>query len=85
MRLLLKLSRRKWTSLLTTLGDTDGKLSKSYTVRSKSELDKLLDDPEFASAGKIQLVEVVMDKYDTPRALQASADISAKMAETSTE
>ncbi|OAX42334.1 pyruvate decarboxylase [Rhizopogon vinicolor AM-OR11-026] len=70
----------KWTSLLTTLGDTDGKLSKSYTVRSKAELDKLLDDDEFASAQKIQLVEVLMDKYDTPRALQAAADLTAKMA-----
>jgi len=58
-------------------------LSKSYTVRNKSELDRLLDDHEFASAQKIQLVEVIMDKYDTPRALQASADITAKMAEQS--
>jgi len=56
-------------------------LSKSYTVRSKTELDELLDDEGFASATKIQLVEVLMDKYDTPRALQASADISAKMTE----
>jgi pyruvate decarboxylase len=44
------------------------------------ELDKLLDDENFASARKIQLVEVLMDKYDTPRALQASADLTAKMA-----
>ncbi|KAG2145865.1 thiamine diphosphate-binding protein [Suillus clintonianus] len=70
----------KWTSLLTTLGDIDGKMSNSYTVRSKSELNKLLDDNEFASAQKIQLVEVIMDKYDTPRALQASADLTAKIA-----
>lgn len=70
----------KWASLLTTLGDMEGKMSKSYTVRSKSELNKLLDDEEFASAGKIQLVEVIMDKYDTPRALQASADLTAKIA-----
>ncbi|KAG1749231.1 thiamine diphosphate-binding protein [Suillus lakei] len=70
----------KWPSLLTTLGDIEGKMSKSYTVRNKSELNKLLDDREFASAGKIQLVEVIMDKYDTPRALQASADLTAKIA-----
>ncbi|KAG1743333.1 thiamine diphosphate-binding protein [Suillus paluster] len=70
----------EWTSLLTTLGDIEGKLSQSYTVRSKSELNKLLDDEEFASARKIQLVEVIMDKYDTPRALQAAADLSAKIA-----
>lgn len=70
----------KWASLLATLGDLEGKMSKSYTVRSKSELDKLLDDEEFASAQKIQLVEVIMDKYDTPRALQASAELTAKIA-----
>lgn len=55
----------------------------SYTVRSKTELDNLLDDEGFASAKKIQLVEVLMDKYDTPRALQASAEISAMIAEKS--
>lgn len=70
----------KWTSLLTTLGDIEGKLTQSYTVRSKSELDKLLDDEDFASARKIQLVEVIMDKYDTPRALQASAALTAQAA-----
>jgi pyruvate decarboxylase len=70
----------KWTSLLNALGDMDGKKSKSYTVRNKSELNKLLDDDEFANAGRIQLVEVIMDKYDTPRALQAAADLTAKMA-----
>jgi pyruvate decarboxylase len=75
-----QLISRKWTSLLNTLGDVEGKSSKSYTVGSKIELDKLLDDENFASARKIQLVEVLMDKYDTPRALQASADLTAKMA-----
>ncbi|KAF9221501.1 pyruvate decarboxylase [Gyrodon lividus] len=68
----------KWTSLLTTLGDVEGALSKSYTVRDKHGLDRLLDDPEFIKAGKIQLVEVVMGKYDTPRALKAAAKLSAK-------
>ncbi|KAH7884985.1 thiamine diphosphate-binding protein [Phlebopus sp. FC_14] len=73
----------KWTSLLTTLGDVDGTQSKSYTVRDKAGLDKLLDDAEFAKAGKIQLVEVVMGKYDSPRALKASAELASKHAETS--
>ncbi|KAG0700470.1 hypothetical protein DFH29DRAFT_932094, partial [Suillus ampliporus] len=45
-----------------------------------SELDKLLNDDEFVNVRKIQLVEVIMDKYDTPRALQASADLTAKIA-----
>ncbi|KAH7927614.1 pyruvate decarboxylase [Leucogyrophana mollusca] len=70
----------KWTSLLTTLGDTDGTLSNSYTVRDKAGLDKLLNDAEFAKADKIQLVEVILDKYDTPRGLQVAADIGEKLA-----
>ncbi|KAG9315661.1 thiamine diphosphate-binding protein [Chiua virens] len=73
----------KWASLLTTLGDVDGTLSRSYIVRDKTGLDKLLDDPEFYNAGKIQLVEVAMGKYDTPRALKVAAELSQKYAEQS--
>jgi pyruvate decarboxylase len=50
------------------------KLSNSYTVKNKAQLSALLDDPNFAAADKIQLVEVIMDKYDAPRALKASVD-----------
>jgi len=58
-------------------------LSRSYTVRDKAGLEKLLDDPQFCNAGKIQLVEVVMDKYDTPRALKLAAELSNEHAEKS--
>ena len=72
--------RRKYTNLLTTLGDLDGTASRSYQVRDKSSLDKLLDSPDFAAANKIQLVDVVMDKYDTPRALKAGSELYAERA-----
>lgn len=68
----------KWTSLLTVLGDLDGTKSKSYTVHDKTELSNLLDDASFAKADKIQLVEVMMDKFDAPRALQMQAELSGK-------
>jgi len=68
----------KWTSLLTVLGDLDGTLSQSYTVHNKAELSSLLDNEEFAKASKIQLVEVMMDKFDAPRALMAQAELSGK-------
>jgi pyruvate decarboxylase len=68
----------KWTSLLTTLGDADGSLSKSYTVNNRAELNDLLQKEEFASTQKIQLVEVMMPKLDAPRALQAQAELSGK-------
>jgi len=66
---------RKWTSLLDTLGSTDGK---SYTVKTKEELSALLDDKEFASAKVIQLVEVIMDKFDAPESLRKEALLSQK-------
>ncbi|RDX49974.1 pyruvate decarboxylase [Lentinus brumalis] len=72
------ISNWKWTKLLDTLGGEEGKTSKSYTVRTKQELSDLLDDPTFAAAETIQLVEMIMEKHDAPRALQVQAELSAK-------
>ncbi|KAF8206883.1 thiamine diphosphate-binding protein [Mycena galopus ATCC 62051] len=66
----------KWTELLSVLGNAAGKRSKSYSVRTKSELSALLDTELFADAGKMQLVEVNMPKNDVPRALKVQAEIS---------
>lgn len=66
---------RKYTDLLTTLGDLDGTASESYKVCDKNSLDKILFDPKFSKANKIQLVEVVMGKYDTPRALKMASGL----------
>jgi pyruvate decarboxylase len=54
-------------------------VGKSYTVHTRTELSALLDDERFASAGEIQLVEVMMVKMDAPRALRAQAELSGKM------
>lgn len=69
---------RKWTSLLNTLGGEEGKNCKSYTVRTKTELSALLDDPKFANPEVIQLVELIMEKNDAPRALKVQAELSGK-------
>ena len=45
-------------------------------MRTKQELDALLEDASFASATGIQLVEVVMDKYDAPLPLLRQAELS---------
>lgn len=50
----------------------------SYTVHNKAELDKLLNDETFAKAEKMQLVEVIMDQFDAPRALKVQAELSGK-------
>jgi pyruvate decarboxylase len=47
-------------------------------VRTKRELDALLEDASFASATGIQLVEVLMDKYDAPAPLLRQAELSNK-------
>ncbi|KAF9468575.1 thiamine diphosphate-binding protein [Collybia nuda] len=72
------ISNWNWTGLFNTLGDSDGKLSRTYTVRDKTNLSELLDDVTFASGDKIQLVEIIMDKLDAPRALQVQAQLSGK-------
>ena len=69
---------RKWTSLLNVLGDLEGTLSQSYTVRDKKTLEALLDDERFGAADKMQFVELVMEKMDAPRALKAQAKLSGK-------
>jgi pyruvate decarboxylase len=51
---------------------------KSYTVRTKSELDTLLNDETFSSAACIQLVEVIMDKVDAPLPLVQQAELSVR-------
>ncbi|KLO14832.1 pyruvate decarboxylase [Schizopora paradoxa] len=51
---------------------------KTYTVSTRDELSALIDKPEFAAANEIQLVEVMMDKYDAPLALRKQAELSGK-------
>lgn len=61
------------------MGGTEGKTCQSYTVTTKQELSDLLDKEEFARADKIQLVEMIMDVHDAPRALKLQAELSGKM------
>ena len=51
---------------------------RSYTVRTKEELDALLKEESFAKAEGIQLVEVIMDKYDAPLPLLRQTELSVK-------
>jgi pyruvate decarboxylase len=47
-------------------------------VHTKQELGALLNDESFAKADGIQLVEVIMDKYDAPVPLLRQAELSVK-------
>jgi len=57
--------------------DTDK--CKTFQVRTKEELEKLLGDPEFSSAPCLQFVEMFMEKHDAPQCLQIVATGSAKL------
>ena len=62
----------QWQQLLSTLGAKEGQ-SKSYSIKTPTELQDLLGHEEFQSAKVLQLVEVHMDAQDAPRALQLQA------------
>ncbi|KAF9565691.1 pyruvate decarboxylase THI3 [Agrocybe pediades] len=68
----------KWSALLDTLNDGGKFDTASYTVTTKRELSDLLDDSSFASADKIQLVEVLMEALDAPQALVRQAELTGK-------
>lgn len=68
----------RWTKLLEVMGGVEGETCKSYTVHTKDEFSKLLDDESFARADKIQLVEIMMPKHDAPRGLKVQAELSGK-------
>ena len=47
-------------------------------MRTKQELDALLSDTSFANAGCIQLVEIIMNKYDAPLPMLRQTELSVK-------
>lgn len=64
--------------MLNTLNDGNKIETASYTVNNKRELSDLLDDASFASADKIQVVEVIMDALDAPLSLVRQAELTGK-------
>jgi len=65
----------QWTSILDTFSETPG-TTKSYSVSTKTELNELLLNSEFASTKKMQLVEVRMPQEDAPLVLQRQTELS---------
>ena len=50
----------------------------SYTVKTKAELDTLLNDEKFSKAEKMQLVEIIMPAEDAPAALARQTELGGK-------
>ncbi|KAJ7766357.1 thiamine diphosphate-binding protein [Mycena maculata] len=72
------ISNWNWTGLLSVLGDAELAVSQSHTVHTKAELSALLDTPSFGDTSKMQLVEVMMQMHDAPRALMFQTEMGAK-------
>lgn len=53
--------------------------ARTFTVKTKDELNELLSDGEFNAAKSLQFVELHVPKKDAPRALVTTAEASAKV------
>lgn len=65
------ISSWKWQSVLDLFDAHDSIPHKSWLASTRGELEMILDDKEFASADKAQLLEIKLDKLDAPVSLVA--------------
>jgi pyruvate decarboxylase len=63
-----------WQLALQFMGATKDN-SASYRVTTEGELLELLRSPEFQKGDRIQLVEMITDKFDSPPALVKQMEI----------
>lgn len=68
----------KWTELLSAFGGTEGKNVFSSKVETKEQLDKIVQDSEFASKKAARLVEVILHPKDYPWRLTKQIDVMVK-------
>ncbi|KAJ4317958.1 hypothetical protein N0V84_007099 [Fusarium piperis] len=66
----------KYKELVRVFGGE--KTCKTFTIKTKNELNDLLVDEEFKAADCLQFVELYMPREDAPRALIMTAEASAK-------
>ncbi|KAM0427178.1 hypothetical protein ACHAPT_007605 [Fusarium lateritium] len=66
----------KYKELVRVFGGEE--TCKTFTIKSKDELNDLLVDEEFKAAECLQFVELYMPREDAPRALIMTAEASAK-------
>ncbi|KKA26570.1 hypothetical protein TD95_005228 [Thielaviopsis punctulata] len=70
-------SHWKYKDLVHVFGGTEAN-SKTFQVKTRTELETLLTDDDFNAANVLQFVEVYMPKMDAPRAMIMTANASAK-------
>jgi pyruvate decarboxylase len=54
------------------------KNAKTFQIKTKDQVNKLLEDKQFNAAEYLQFVELYIPKEDAPRALKLTAEASAK-------
>jgi pyruvate decarboxylase len=54
------------------------KNAKTFQVKTKDQVNELLEDKDFNAAECLQFVELYIPKLDAPRALKLTAEASAK-------
>lgn len=67
-----------YKDLPRVFGAKEGK-SKSYQIKTKAQVNRLLEDKNFSTADALQFVELYIPKKDAPRALKLTAEASAKV------
>ena len=67
----------KYQALLPAFGAQEGSY-KTYTVKTKTDVLNLFQDPVFASTPYIQLVELFMPEFDAPKGLKITAAAAAR-------
>jgi len=67
----------KWKDLVPAFGAKEGEY-KTYTIKSREELDQLMADDNFNSAPYLQFVEMYMPKEDAPEALKLTASAAER-------
>ena len=71
------ITRWNYTGIPEVFGAKEGHAQK-FVIKTKDELEKLLEDKDFNDQKGLQFVELWMPKDDAPRALKLTAEISAK-------
>lgn len=54
------------------------KNAKTFQIKTKDQVNELLEDTHFNAAAYLQFVELYIPKEDAPRALKLTAEASAK-------
>src|SRR5437762_7220238 len=67
---------RSWNYQLLLPFFGSGVPSRTFSARTRNEMDLLLNDTVFNQADVIQVAEVFMDKYDYPWRLTAQVDLA---------